>query len=355
MISIFDAQCPAKQPLSDERLKCARATFVMRRLFLLGSALSIFAVGIFLGAPIAAADALLANEPITPVPLETKLDERKVTLGRRLFNDSRLSAGNGLSCSSCHMPHLGRADGLPRSRGVPRNPGVVNTPTLFNVDLNSKLNWSGNITSLEQQAHRVVESKTSMAAHWNDVMAGLRQDSVLVEEFKAIYPNGMEQVSVVDALVSFERSLNTPNAPFDRYLRGDNDAIGPDAKAGYRMFKDYGCVSCHQGVNVGGNMLQAFGIFGNPASAGKGANVPGSAVDTGISNERPVFRVPTLRNVAHTAPYFHDGSAATLEEAIGVMAARQLGRTLTDDDTAKLAEFLKSLTGEYQGISLDDL
>ncbi|APO77117.1 cytochrome-c peroxidase protein (plasmid) [Rhizobium etli 8C-3] len=312
------------------------------------------AAGIAFTAFVAVANELSPHEPITPVPLETKLDQHKVALGGKLFNDSRLSAGNGLACSSCHLTHLGMADGLALSRGVPGNPGVLNTPTLFNVGLNSKYTWSGRLLSLEQQAHSVVESKTAMATRWEEVLNRLKNDSSLVAEFATIYPGGIQQDSVVDALANFQRSLNTPNAPFDRYLRGEADAISPEAKAGYKMFKDFGCISCHQGVNIGGNMLQIFGIFGKPTSAAQGDSTPGAAPESGISDDRPVFRVPSLRNIAHTAPYFHDGSAQTLEEAIGVMASHQLGRTLTADDTGKLAEFLRTLTGEYQGTSLDD-
>lgn len=319
-----------------------------------GKAVLCTATSIGFTAFVAIANDLSPNEPITPVPIETKLDQRKVTLGGKLFNDSRLSAGNGLACSSCHLTHLGMSDGLAVSRGASGSPGVLNTPTLFNVDLNSKYTWSGGMTSLEQQAHSVVESKTAMATRWEKVVKGLNNDSALVAEFTTIYPGGIEQDSIVDALANFQRSLNTPNAPFDRYLRGEAAAISPGAKAGYKLFKDFGCISCHQGVNIGGNMLQVFGIFGNPYSTTRGSITPGAALESGISEDRPVFRVPTLRNIAHTAPYFHDGSAQTLEEAIGVMASHQLGRTLTADDTAKLAEFLRTLTGEYQGTSLDD-
>jgi cytochrome c peroxidase len=171
--------------------------------------------------------------------------------------------------------------------------------------------------------------------------------------FADIYSDGLQRKNAVDALVTFEKSLNTPNAPFDRYLRGDDTAISVGAKAGYQLFKDYGCVSCHQGVNVGGNMLQVFGIFGKPDAAAGGAKTPGSAQNSGISADRPVFRVPSLRNVAITGPYFHDGSAKTLRDAIGIMAENQLGRSITEEDTARLEDFLRSLTGEYQGVSLD--
>lgn len=300
----------------------------------------------------------IVAEPVTgnaiePVPLTQNRDPRKVALGRSLFNDSRLSGGNGTSCASCHLPTMGFTDGLAISRGLPGHPGIVHTPTLFNVGLNSRFTWSGRLLSLEDHTNSVVESKMTMGAKWEDVIATLNKDAGLVAEFGALFEDGINRQNVIEAIVAYESSLNTPNAPFDRFLRGDQAAIGEEAKLGYQLFKDYGCISCHQGVNVGGNMLQVFGIFGKPGAV-KLTEIPGSATKTGISEDRPVFRVPSLRNVAVTAPYFHDGSAKTLREAIDVMASNQLGRKITDLDASRLEEFLKSLTGEYQGVSLGD-
>ncbi|MCJ9671602.1 MULTISPECIES: cytochrome-c peroxidase [unclassified Neorhizobium] len=292
------------------------------------------------------------GDPIEPVPLDAKLDQRKVSLGRSLFNDSRLSAGNGTSCASCHYLTMGLTDQLPISRGLPGYPGVVNTSSLFNVGLNSKFTWSGRLWTLEDHTNGVIENKSTMGAKWEDVIATLNKDAGITAEFEAIFKDGLKRQNVIEAIVAYEHSLNTPNAPFDRYLRGDQAAINEEAKLGYQLFKDYGCISCHQGVNVGGNMLQVFGIFGTTAAA---TETPGSAAKTGISDDRPVFRVPSLRNVAHTAPYFHDGSVTTLRGAIDVMANNQLGRKITDLDAARLEAFLKSLTGEYQGVSLDDM
>jgi cytochrome c peroxidase len=201
----------------------------------------------------------------------------------------------------------------------------------------------------------VVEKKSTMGAKWGDVIASLRNDTALTTTFDKLYKGGLQRDNVVDAIVQFEKSLITPNAPFDRYLRGEDKAISEQAKAGYQLFKNYGCASCHQGVNVGGNMLQIFGIFGNPTAASLGSKTPGSAQDTGISEDRPVFRVPSLRNVAQTAPYFHDGSAATISDAISIMAENQLGRHISNKDVAKIEAFLNSLSGEYQGVPVGDL
>ncbi|MBY5774862.1 c-type cytochrome [Rhizobium leguminosarum] len=295
----------------------------------------------------------LPTEPISPVPSSIPLDHRKVDLGRQLFNDSRLSSGNGVSCASCHIPERGLADGLPLSRGLSNHPGIVNTPTLFNVVLNAKLNWSGQYLTLEEQADMVIENPRVMGGSWDEILSTLSNDTQLTASFNELYPGGITRKNVIDAIVQFEKSLLTPNAPFDRYLRGDDKAISPEAAAGYRIFKAYGCASCHQGVNVGGNMLQVFGIFATPDAAALGGETPGSATGSGIADEKPVFRVPPLRNVEKTAPYFHDGSATTLKEAINAMAGYQLGRQMLEADVAKLEAFLNSLTGEYQGVPVD--
>ena len=303
-------------------------------------------------APPAAATAgdELVGEPITPVPLSVDLDPRKVKLGRRLFVDTRLSGDNGVSCASCHNFNRALTDGQPITSGLPGHPGATNTISLFNVALSSKHAWDGHIMTLEEQASGVVVNKSTMGADWNDVVARLKSDPALEATFKDIYPDGVQKATIINALVEYEKSLDTPNAPFDRYLRGDQKAISDQARAGYQLFKDYGCSSCHQGINVGGNMVQVLGIFGKPDAAFEGVDTPGSAKNTGISDKRPVFRVPSLRNVEYTGPYFHDGSVEKLSDAIGIMAKYQLGREISGDDVSKIEAFLDSLTGEYHGV-----
>ncbi len=296
-----------------------------------------------------------AGEPITPIPQHIDLEPAKVKLGKLLFSDSRLSGGNGLSCASCHALHYGFSDGLAISRGLPGAPGVTNTPTLFNVGFNALLNWAGQMKTLDYQADGVVERASTMGAKWPEVIQALKNDRALITSFSDAYSDGLKRENVIDALVQYERSLITPDAPFDKYLRGNEGAISPEAKEGYRLFKDYGCISCHQGVNVGGNMLQVFGIFGTPDAALHGSTTQGSAQGSGISDKQPVFRVPSLRNVAETAPYFHDGSAKTLREAIDTMAVFQLGRSLTTSESTRIEAFLRSLTGNYQNVPVGDL
>ena len=188
-------------------------------------------------------------------------------------------------------------------------------------------------------------------------MAKLRQDSALAAEFSTIYQDGITNRNIVDATATFTRSLITPSR-FDRYLRGDGQAINSEELRGYERFKSYGCVACHQGVNVGGNMFQKFGVMGdyfqdrgNITSADLGRfNVTKREAD------KHVFMVPSLRNVELTAPYFHDGSAPTLEAAVEVMFKYQLGRTAPLEDKALIIKFLKTLTGEQQPkLTVDDV
>jgi cytochrome c peroxidase len=186
---------------------------------------------------------------------------------------------------------------------------------------------------------------------WPELLGKLRADPDYVATFDALYPEGLSPASVVDALVSFEQSLITPNARFDRYLRGERQALNGEELRGYELFKGYGCASCHQGMNVGGNLFNKFGVFPDPDALPS----PCEQVDLGrfsvtqIARDREVFRVPSLRNVALTAPYFHDGRARTLKEAVATMARVQLGRRLRPQEIDLIVEFLHTLTGEYQG------
>jgi cytochrome c peroxidase len=209
---------------------------------------------------------------------------------------------------------------------------ALNTPTVFNASLNFRLNWEGNVRSLEEGAERSLRNPAIMASSPDEVVGKLRADPEAVKEFRDAYGKEPDIASVLDAIASYERSLVTPNSRFDRWLAGETDAITQDELAGYQLFKSLGCVTCHQGVNVGGNLFQKHGVFhplGSPAPE--------------------LLRVPSLRNVATTPPYFHDGSAPTLPEAVKAMGVAQLDRVLTDQQTAAVVVFLNTLTGTYRG------
>jgi cytochrome c peroxidase len=278
-------------------------------------------------------------------------DPAKVQLGERLFHDVRLSHGNTVACASCHELAKGGDDGRAHATGADGRPLEFNAPTVFNAALSFRLNWRGNFRTLEAQAEAVLLDPRLMGTSWDELLAKLRSDPSYRGAFLAIYGGDPEPSRVLDALATFERSLLTPRARFDRYLEGERDAITPPEERGYELFKAYGCSTCHQGVNVGGNLFQKFGVFADPF-AGRPTITPadlGRFAITHLESDRHVFRVPSLRNVAVTAPYFHDGSAPSLEEAVERMAKSQLGRTLPDQEIDLIVGFLRTLTGEYRG------
>jgi cytochrome c peroxidase len=295
----------------------------------------------------------LGEAPITPLPRDVAVDADKVRLGEMLFHDVRLSRDDALACASCHVLAEGGDDNRARSKGSDGALLDFNAPTVFNVALNFRLNWRGNFRTLEEQNEAVLLSPHLMNTTWEELLPKLRADEAYRTAFARIYGSGPAPAHVLDALATFQRSLTTPDGRFDRHLRGERDAITPEEERGYELFKNYGCVACHQGVNVGGNLFQRFGIFRDPFAQG-----PIRTADLGrfTITERPqdrfVFRVPSLRNVAATAPYFHDGRAQTLEQAIEEMARSQLGRVLTAQEVGLIAGFLRTLTGEFRGHTL---
>ena len=295
------------------------------------------------------------EEPITPVPRGGSLDAAKVQLGEMLFHDVRLSRSDALACASCHLLAEGGDDNRPLSPGSDGELLNFNAPTVFNAALSFRLNWRGNFRTLEEQNEAVLLNARLMNTNWGELLPKLHADEAYREAFATVYRSDPAPAYVLDALATFQRSLITPNARFDRYLRGERDAITPEEERGYQLFKDYGCVACHQGVNVGGNLFQRFGIFHDPFAQGSIRTADlGRFTITGKADDRFVFRVPSLRNVAVTAPYFHDGRAQTLELAIEEMARSQLGRLLTAREVELIAGFLHTLTGEYRGRPLSD-
>jgi cytochrome c peroxidase len=270
-------------------------------------------------------------EPITPIPAAPVQDPRQEALGDRLFHDPRLSHDNTLSCSSCHdISTNGASAGRPKSR-IDAGP-ELNIPTVFNAALNWRLNWEGNLRTLESQVEQALRKPDRMASSPDEALKKLRVDPDLSKQFREAYGREMDGPGILSAISTYERSLLTPGCRFDLWLGGDATALTPEELAGYRLFKSFGCVSCHQGVNVGGNMYQRHGIFHPLASP-----------------EPEIVRVPSLRNVAVTPPYFHDGSSATLPKAVNAMAYAQLDRVLTDNQTNAIVAFLNTLTGRYLG------
>jgi cytochrome c peroxidase len=291
------------------------------------------------------------NEPIQPIPLHLNLDAKKVGLGEKLFSDIRLSANRTVACITCHEFDTGGVDQKVRSPNYNGQLLAVNTPTVFNSAFNLKLTWSGRDDNL---LVNVDASIRTMGGKWEEIVPMLQNSPDYALAFAKAYRDGVTEDNIMDAIATFEESLYTPNSRFDQFLRGNSDALTLQEKEGYNLFKDYGCISCHQGINVGGNMFQKFGVIGNYFT--DRGNVTkadwGRFNVTGQEKDRYIFRVPSLRNVELTPPYFHDGTAKTLKQAIAVMAEYQLGRPLTSEQTDLIIQFLRTLTGEYQGKSL---
>lgn len=295
-------------------------------------------------------------EPIKPIPVELDppLDADRVELGRQLFLDPRLSGDNSVSCFSCHdLDKAGGADTRQFSTGAGGAVGGRNAPTIFNVGLNYRQLWDARADSLETQVRKVMEAKKVMNIKWPDLVRKLDSDSAYKALFERAYPEqGLSSESVIDAIATFERSLITPNSRFDRYLRGDDSAITAEELRGYELFKEYGCASCHQGANVGGNMTQVFGVLDEVPGRDESAKDTGRFKITGKEEDKFVFRVPSLRLAAVTPPYFHDGSVATLEEAVDIMIKVQLRREVPTGDRDDIIRFLGTLVGTYKGKQL---
>ena len=293
------------------------------------------------------------SSPILPIPLSLDLDPEIVTLGEKLFADPILSS-TGFSCLSCHPINRAGVDGLPLSVISGGGYDTKNTPTVFNSAFNALQLWNGRLQTLEQQIDGVIHNPQHMNNSWPSIIDALLQDQGYSREFDRLYPDGLTSSNIMDAIATYERSLITPNADFDRFLRGDSNAITSEQKQGYKLFTEYGCISCHQGINIGGNLFARFGIFENHLSAKNQLTDYdyGRYSYTRDNSDKFVFRVPSLRNVAVTAPYFHDGSANTLPDAIRTMAQVQLDLLLSDEDVTSIELFLYSLTGEYRGEKL---
>lgn len=294
---------------------------------------------------------IMSDEPIQPIETLTNLDPGKVDLGRKLFHDPRLSHNNQVACANCHNLKTGGTDRRVHSIGIDGAVGVINAPTVFNSGFNFSQFWDGRQPTLEKQIDDPLQSKIEMGSTWPEVIAKLKNSPEYVQAFRRVYGDDIQSGHVKDSIAEFERSLATPNSRFDRYLRHDANALTSREQQGYTLFKAFGCASCHQGASVGGNMYQKLGVMApyftdrsNITRADRGRfNV------TGDPQDMYMFKVPSLRNVELTPPYFHDGSAATLADAVRMMATYQLGRHLTDQEVDAIVEFLKTLTGDLNG------
>lgn len=302
-----------------------------------------------------AGNAATGQEPITPIPLTVTVDEDKAQLGESLFYDTRLSKDNHLACASCHQLESGGDDNVAKSLSQTEDAHVMNTPTVFNARYNFRQNWDGSAATLGDQIEMVFANHDEFNTDWNSVISALKADSDLADDFNKNYKQGITKDNIIDALVEYEKTLITPNSRFDRFLRNEENVLSKEEIEGYKLFKALGCISCHQGRNIGGNLFQKFGVFYNYI-AERGDITERDYGKFNITNreiDRFVFKVPSLRNIAATSPYLHDGSAKTIEDAIRIMGKTQLGKILTESEILSIKKFLNTLTGEYKSKPLD--
>jgi cytochrome c peroxidase len=293
--------------------------------------------------------------PIRRVPPVPKQDPRRVALGRRLFMDPKLSEDDTIACASCHIPDHAGVDGRPRSIGIGGQVGAFNTPTVFNAALNFRQFWDGRVETLEAQVAGPLQNPMELGSSFEAAIAKLERDPSYLRQIREVYGTPhLTAALLCDAIATFERSLVLPGSPFDRFLAGEEPNIAADERQGYELFKSYGCSSCHQGTNVGGNMFERFGVardyfgqVGHPSRADLGRyNI------TGREEDRHVFRVPSLRLVTMTGPYLHDGSIQNLGQMVRLMGRYQLGRELSETDVQLIVKFLGTLVGSADEVTL---
>ncbi len=290
-----------------------------------------------------------AQEPIQPIALVHEINLAQVELGKKLFFDPRLSKSGFISCNSCHNMSMGGSDNLKTSIGHKWQQGPINAPTVLNSSLNLAQFWDGRAADLQEQAGGPIANPGEMASTHTlaiDVLASIPQYRI---EFEQVFGKGEIDIDKVTlAIAEFEKTLVTPNSRFDRWLMGE-DALTEQELAGYKLFKNSGCVACHNGPAVGGNSFQKMGVVKPYQTDNKAQGLAGV---TGNDADRFKFKVPTLRNVELTYPYFHDGESDTLIEAVEIMGKLQLGRTFTDEENALIVSFLKTLTGDQPSLIL---
>ena len=284
---------------------------------------------------------LLSKELITPIPLEVLYDKDKAKLGEKLFNDKRLSKDNTISCATCHILEEGGDDNIQVSFGINGQKGTRNSPTVLNSRFNANQFWDGRAKNLKEQAEGPIHNPIEMGSNFEEVVKKLNKDANYVKAFNKIYKDGITGTNITNAIAEFESSLITPNSRFDQFLRGNTKALNSDEKEGYKLFKEYGCISCHNGINIGGNLMQRIGVLEEFKTTDFGLyNV------TKDQEDKFYFKVPSLRNIQITSPYFHDGLTLNLKDAVNKMSYYQVGYTLKEDETDKIILFLKTLTGE---------
>ena len=294
-------------------------------------------------------------EPIIPVASSVEHDAAKAAMGKRLFSDESLSLDGTISCATCHVLENGGADHADErvSEGIYGLKGGVNAPTVYNAEYNVLQFWNGRAADLVEQAAGPMTNPVEMGEQTvEQVVERLYADKALVKEFEALYPGeGLSAYTLCHAIAEFERTLITPDSRFDLYLKGDSDALSELEKKGYEEFKENSCAACHFGAAVGGRSFEYLDIYADYFGE-RSREIEYNSDDEGLKGftskdeDLHKFKVPILRNIALTAPYFHDGSFQTLDEAVRAMARYELGKKLSSAEVDSIVAFLHTLTGQ---------
>ena len=300
------------------------------------------------------------NEPVRPIPDSVAVNADKVALGKELYHDTRLSGDGTISCASCHAIETAGVDNHKFSDGIGGQQGGINAPTSYNAVFNFVQFWDGRALTLAEQAAGPPLNPVEMGSKSFDEIAGrLAADADFAKRFTAVYPEGLNEKTITDAIAEYEKTLLTPNCPFDLYLKGDKNAMTAEQIEGYELFKEYKCATCHAGVNMGGLSYELMGQRADyfkdrevNAKSGLTDSDNGRWAQTKVERDRYRFKTPSLRNIALTWPYYHDGSVPTLEKATEMMAEYQVGRKMPEAEIKKVKSFLDALTGQYQGKTL---
>ena len=299
---------------------------------------------VFIAGAVAVSAKAIAQEPVEPIAPVKEINLARAELGKKLYFDPRLSKSGFISCNSCHNLSLGGSDNLKTSIGHHWQQGPINSPTVLNSSMSLAQFWDGRAANLKEQAGGPIANPGEMAFTHRLAVSVLTSIPEYRTEFRQVFgSDGIDIDRVTDAIAEFEKTLVTPNSRFDQWLLGDNQAINAEELAGYELFKSSGCVACHNGPALGGTSFQKMGVV-EPYQTKNTSQ--GLVKVTGNDADRFKFKVPTLRNVELTYPYFHDGGAATLGEAVEVMGHLQLGRTFSAEENARIAAFLNTLTGD---------
>ena len=301
-----------------------------------------------------------AQHALQPIPDSLATDIRKVTLGRKMYNEARISLDGTLSCATCHVIDQGGADsrGTRTSEGIYGQFGGINAPTVLNAAFNVEQFWNGRAHTLADQAAGPPVNPVEMGDQtWEQICERLKEDASLVAEFQSIYPEGITQATVTDAIAEYEKTLITPNDRLDQMLKGDENALTEEEKKGLAAFMDNSCAVCHVGKTLGGQSFETLGIYEDYYAAREQSNPDivyndddkGLAGFTGDTADLHRFKVPGLRNISKTSPYFHDGTQATIEDAVRAMFRFELGvKEAPESDVASISAFLRTLDGEIK-------